>query len=502
MIKRTISWRPAVAALALLSLWSCDSADLTGLAGTGDPIQLSKELSLGELEQALQADVARLEIELFPQEAVARRVEVRSPEARSEDETVAGRVGAVSATETGGALTLLLGGLELTFDGETALFGPGGDDISAGSFIEQVQAALADGLEPAVIAKRPPPDAPQDAGVAFFLATEIRRLAEPEGWSIAINADGDNVEVNTAPQDGEPDGWIHVLGLTIELRISDGITEIVAEETEVDDVVEFEGHVSSVDVQAGTFTFSDGTLVRITDLTQILEADVEHPLTSLEQVQAALAEELDVVAWGGGILESEEPRVIAALELRFAVAGGEEEEDNTVEFEGHVSHVDIGASTFTLKNGTVLEITDATAVVTTGEGELLGSLEEVAGALEAGKQIVAFGAAEVSGHEPLTLVALEMRFRVVVHKEEFEGMVASVQLGEGTATLANGTTIQIAPEVTEFKQAEQGESLLSLEAVYDAIEAGGSVVAWGHGEVESEEPLRITALEVYFVLSE
>jgi len=498
-MKRNWIRAAALTCLALAGVAACGD-DVTGPLATGEPIQLSREITLGELEAVLQSGTVRLEVELLPQEPIARRVEVRLAEAQSEDEAIAGHVATVTASENGGVVSLLLDGIDITFSAETALRGPGGDELGITEFAERVQGALNDGLEPALIAWRAPPDVPQDPDLNLFLATEIRLLEESEGWLLSVNADADNVELNTSGQDGQPDGWVHLLGQAVQLRVSDGVTEIVTEEMGVDDAVEFEGHVSSVNLEAETFTFSDGTLVRITELTQILEADVDQPLLTLQQVHAALGEGLDVVAWGGGTLESKEPRILEALELRFAVAGGES--DDILEFEGFVSQVDVGTSTFTLKNGTVVSITDPSVVMTTGEGELLANLEQVAAALGDGKHVLAYGAAQVAGHEPLTLIALEMRFLVTVPKVEFEGMVATADPAAGTFTLTDGTIVRVVPGVTQIKEAEGGHSLPSLQAVADALDVGDDVVAWGHGEVESEEPLRVVALAVYFVLSQ
>jgi hypothetical protein len=174
-----------------------------------------------------------------------------------------------------------------------------------------------------------------------------------------------------------------------------------------------------------------------------------------------------------------------------------------VSFEGYVTSVDFGTSSFTLKNGTVVVIAEHTELITVGDGELLGSLEEVQAALDAGDEVVAWGAGEVQSVEPLTIVACEMRFllKPASNYADFEGYVETVDLeGLGSFTLADGTVVLMV-EATVIKQAEQGEPLMSLTAVQEALEGGNDVIAWGEGEQESAEPLTISALKVWFVLA-
>ncbi len=498
-------YRLLVTALSALTLavWACTEADITGPDGSNEPIQLSREITLGELQEALSAAAARVEIQLFEEGQVARRLVLRHAEALADEEEVESRVSAVQALDNEGTLTLRIGELSVGFDHETHFRGPGGDDISYGAFVERVQAMLADQFEPTVEARRPPADLPQGPLDAGFFASALRLFEEGEGPAIEINIDLDNLELNTDRQDGEADGWINVLGLHIELRISDGVTELASEDAEVADEVEFEGFVESVDLEAYSFTFTDGTVVRLVEATQILEADGAQALLSLEAVKAALEDGLAVVAWGCGELESMEPRVIVARELRFAVHGDGGDARDIVEFEGFVVSVNVDLGTFTLTNGTVVRITDRTELIHSGTGETLGSLEAVREALDAQLQVIAYGAGEVESAEPLTLVALEMRFVLAESGpaiEEFEGAVASVDLeGIGSFTLGNGVVVHMR-EDTQIGQAEQGQPLMSLAAVREALEAQNDVVAWGRGEVEGIEPLTLAALEVYFVI--
>ncbi len=494
-----------IAAALCLSLWACDDSNITGLGDTsGDPIQLSREITLSELEETLTSAAARLEIELFAEGLVAHRVILRPPEWLDEGERVAGRVADLTMGESGGLLTLTTQGLSVSFDAETR-FGSGEEELSFTAFVDLVQGYLAEGLEPGVEAVRAPPDLPQAAADPNFLARKIRLLQESEGPAIEINVDLDNLEINADRAEGEPDGWLNVLGVAIELRISDGVTELVTEAAGEEDAVEFEGFVESVNVDLGYFTFTDGTQVFITENTQILEADAERPLTSLEEVHAALGEGLDVVSWGGGLLVSVEPRKINALELRFAVHTGDDDGGEIVEFEGLVVSVSLEDGSFTLTNGTIVRITDRTVLVEAGEGESLLSLVAVKEALESGFEVFAYGAGEVECADPLTLIALEMRFVLKSgdsNVQEFEGFVESVSMeGSGSFMLNTGTIVRMTEE-TRIKEPEAGQALFSLAAVSEALEAGQTVLAWGKGEVEGEEPLTLAAIEVFFVITE
>lgn len=493
----------AAAAIAFsLAQWGCDGNALTEPTGPTGAINFSREITLTDLEGALGTGIARVEVDLFSEGLVARRVLLARPEKTGEAEEIESQIIAIQTTDGDESVTLALGGLQIGFGGQTHFGAPDRDQLSFGAFVERVQASLAEGSEPRVRARREPPDAPQPPDVADFNAGSLVLLAESEHPALAVNVSGENLEVNANRQDGQPDAWLNIFGLRIELRVSDGVTELGSEEATTSDAVQFEGHVASVDLEASSFTFSDGSVVRAVDGTHIFEADVEHPLTSLAEVKAALENGLDVVAWGGGTLESVEPRVIVALELRFAVSGGGPE---IIDFEGHVSSVNLEASTFTLTNGTIVSVVEGTThLVTTGDGELLGSLAAAKEALDAGKDVVAWGAAEVQGNEPLTLLALEIRFLVTnpgPTVESFEGTVASVNLDLHQFTLSSGTVVRLT-DGTQIQQAEQGQPLMSLEAVRDALESGSGVVAWGSGEVEGVEPLKLAATEVYFVLAQ
>jgi hypothetical protein len=488
----------AALSVAGLGVWSCGD-DITGIDTLGDPIQLSSEITLDDFQQALTDGAARVGIGLVGDGMVAQRIVLSQPEAKAEAEAIESQIVGMEISGDDGMLTLMLDGFQVTFGRETR-FTAGKNELAFEHFQAEVTGALNAGFEPASRATRPAPDQPQDPAVATFFAHELKLLERGEGPWMSINVDEDNLQVNAGRQDGEPDGFLNVLGMSVELRVSDGITELVTKETNISDAVEFEGVVASVDLTEGTFTFSDGTLVRLVEETQILETDREIQLLSLEAVWEALEANHKVVAWGGGELESKQPRVIVALELRFAIHG-DDGGKKLVEFEGYVTSVNEGEGYFVLTNGTKVRVTEHTVLVDKGDGESLMSLGAVAEALPAGRQVFAYGAAEVESAEPLILVACEMRFVLklaVGDTREFEGWVHSVNETEAFFKLGNGIVIQIVDN-TQFKAAEHGTAIMSLAALREAL-TGHDVVAWGYGEVIVIDPLTIAAAEVYLIM--
>jgi hypothetical protein len=192
------------------------------------------------------------------------------------------------------------------------------------------------------------------------------------------------------------------------------------------------------------------------------------------------------------------------IELRISegitALHAERDDLETKEFCGKVKSVNASAGTFQLADGTIVRIVDDTKFAyEIGDEHRLGSLEDVAAALEADKQIESAGYGVIEGREPLTIAAIHVVFEIAgPAMKSYEGDVTSVD--EGTVTLANGTVIRITDD-TEIKQnSEDDRYLAPLSAVADSLEAGRKVVAWGEGVLESEEPLTIRAVCAVFKL--
>ena len=168
-----------------------------------------------------------------------------------------------------------------------------------------------------------------------------------------------------------------------------------------------------------------------------------------------------------------------------------------VDFEGMVASVN--GSSFTLTDGTVVEIVDGTEIEHCDDHDELCSLAEVERALAAGFLVEAEGEGVVTGTDPLTIVASEVEFEIEDDDDdlpgdlEFEDRVASVDVAGRTLTLANGTIVQVADD--QF--IDHSSDLLTLQAAAVAVDAGRYVEAEGDAElVDAGPPLVLNALDI------
>ena len=456
-----------------------------------DPYQFFSEVSLPEFEQLVQDGGARVEIIVSEDALVAREVEVRGGTALAEEEEVAGRVASIQSGGAAGALTLQLGDLSIGFTEHTA-FRMGDDELSFEQFVGHVAEAVAFDEAPNVKAERAPSDRAQDPSDPSFVASRISLIGSDHAQEIDINVDLDNLVRNDAPP---PDGWLHVLGLRIELRVSEGTTKLHAERKDLAKE-EFGGKVGSVNVDQQTFKLMDGTVVKIVDDTKInYEPGDEHRLGSLEAVAAALEAGKKVVSAGYGVVESVEPTTIAAIHVVFEVAPPPMEG-----FEGEVESVNEDAGTLTLANGVVVHLVDDTQIKSDREDyRYLTSLGAVAEALAAGETVITWGEGTIEIEEPFTITAACIVFkRDLPPPTSFEGEILSVDEAAGTVTITNGTVVVITDETEIKHQTDDARLLTSLGAVAEALAAGETVITWGQGMAQSEEPLVISAHHVVF----
>ena len=313
------------AALVLLVVAACDH---TSTDPRFNSIQFSRTISLPDAQSLLQSGPTRVVVRAIPGMVVARRVEIETSEELARSEEIRSRISAISATADAGTVTLELGGLQVGFnsstrfqpddgdgDGHAAPMSEGGDGgTTLADFVARVQADLAAGRRPAVKARRTPPATPQAPDDATFLATELRLDQENDHPRISLNVTSANLVTSPTPP---PDAVLKVLGLSIELRVSDGTTTLRAENPEVDDEQEFEGMVQSVDQTANTVTLTDGTIIHIvsgTELEAREDGDDEH-LASLADVQAALTAGRPVKAEGEGLVTGANPLTIDAVTI-------------------------------------------------------------------------------------------------------------------------------------------------------------------------------------------
>jgi hypothetical protein len=405
---------PLTLMLTLL-VTGCDTSSTA--PGRVTPVQFSTVISLPDLQTHLTGP-ARVQVRIIPGGLVARAVELKGGDELTRPEVIRGRVTAISGSGDKGTLTLELGGLKIDFT-STTKFRPDGDGdgaapVALADFVARVQAEITAGAHPAVQAQRAAPAQPQAPGDAGFTATELRLDDQADHAVIELNITGDNLIKNQTPP---PDGWLKVLGLMIELRVTDGTTKLSAQTPEAEGENEFAGLVQSVDATAGTVTLKSGTVINIVAGTEIegKEGDADDRLASLADVQAALTAGKSVKAEGEGLAKAGTPPTIDAIKIEFEVVGADhrppEPPVTAVEFEDTVASVDVVNARFTLGNGAVVHVTDHTVIAS--EHGLL-SLKAVADTLAAHVRVRAEGRATVdAAGPPPTLTAFWVRFEAV-----------------------------------------------------------------------------------------
>lgn len=252
-------------------------------------------------------------------------------------------------------------------------------------------------------------------------------------------------------------------------------------EIEADEV---EGVVATVDTGGGSFTLEGGVTVELAAGATI---DAEGDLHALGQVEAALAGGATVRAEADGSFDGE---VFVATTVKFQVDGevdggidGEIDGDASVELDGTVTGVDVGARTFVVAGATVLLETDA-LIDASGD---LHALAEVAAALTAGQTV----RAEVDGTlDGGIVVATDVSFEIDAAVDgddgadddgdggdgdasiEIDGIVTSVDLGARTFVVGDATVFLEADGLIDG-----GGDLTTLAAVAAALAASQTVEA-------------------------
>jgi len=414
------SLRAFPAALALtLVVAACDSS--TSGPKSTLPAQFSTQISLPDFQNNLLTGPARVEVSVVPGTLTARRVVIEEPDQLARPERVRSRVTAITAGPDTATLTLELGGLQIAVNGSTRLRPDDGDaghqmmstdgsvsGMTLADFVARIQADLAAGRSPAVNATRQPPAQPQTPDDGSFLAATLQLNEGNNHSRIELNATAANLTTNPTPP---PDAFLKLLGVSLELRVSDGTTKLRVETPEAEGAEEFHGVVQSVDQTAQTVTLMDGTIIRIVAGTEFEanEGDHDDHLTSLAAVQDALTAGKTVKAEGRGLIDGTTPLTIDAIRIEFEVEGEELPPPvMMVEFEDTVASVDVAGSTFTLGDDAVVTVTDQTRFDPEGD---LHSLQEVSDALAGNHRVRAEGHATVTAAgPPPALTALFVRF--------------------------------------------------------------------------------------------
>lgn len=476
--------RPTGVIALCLAFMACEqladpSSDTPELFQNGTVADAASQLDEGATAHAA--------ITLAGDRMLARKVRLSPPADR---EALVSRVAAVEESGSGGSITLALGSIKVGFDAATEFTVGEGEPVAREIALARLKGALSEGAHPWVELARPAPASPQSPGDATFLAQMIRLLVEADAPQVRLNVDWDNLQRNATPP---PDGWLAVLGLKIEVRVSEGLTVI---ELANDAVAkrEFEGRVTAVDLEARALTLENGTVVQTAGETEIALHDKDAgSLPSLEAAAQAMDAGLAVVAAGVGLVRTEDPLVLVALRLRLTLRA------ELHEFHGPVASVDLRARTFTLEDGTIVRLFAGTVVFYGDDPVRFRSLEAVAEALAAGQEVIASGVGAVLGQK--SLLALRVVFSRAL--KQFEGLVVAVDLTARTVRLEDGTVVKVPPAPTAIQRSAGEEDpviLHTIEAVAEAVEAGKQVLAAGLGILVSEDPVTIEAVRVVFFL--
>jgi hypothetical protein len=400
-------------ATILLTLFAA-ACDPSPSGPSSNPIQFSRTVSLPDAQSLLQTGPTRVEVRVIPGTLIARRVELEESREMTRPEEVRSRVTAVTTGTDTATFTLEVGGLQIAANGATTIRHGDRDGDAAQSaarladFVALVQADIAAGHNPTLTASRQPPTTPQGPDDGGFLAADLK-LNEGNSHSvIKLNIAAANLVTNPTPP---PDGFLKVLGVSLELRLSDGTTKLKQENPELEGVREFEGLVQSVDLTAQTVTLKDGTIIRIVAGTEFdaREGEGDDHVTGLPAVQDALTAGKTVRAEGRGLVDSANPLTLDAIRIEFEVEGEEPPPPVMMEeFEGTVASVDIAGSTFTLASGAVVTVTSDTRIEAEGD---LHTLQAVSDALAAQHPVRAEGHATLTAAgPPPALTALDVNF--------------------------------------------------------------------------------------------
>lgn len=165
---------------------------------------------------------------------------------------------------------------------------------------------------------------------------------------------------------------------------------------------EFEGRVTSVNLENSTFTLSGGRVVRITDETTI---ENDGDLFTLQEVAEALETGMPVEAEGDGYLDGD---VFVATHAKFETEDDDSEEGER-DFDAFISSVSLENSTVTLQDERVIKITDDTVIDDSGD---FLDLESVRNALEQGQTVAADGRGVKSDEAGITILASLIEFEI------------------------------------------------------------------------------------------
>jgi hypothetical protein len=360
----------ALFAAAALVVTACDSGTMTGAkpGGPSGSTLFADQITVNAFNTILASGTSRVGVRVYPGTLTAARVRVRQGDQTNAPERI---VSEVTALDTGStdAITLSLGGIRVTFDATTKFEGwndDRDDNDSAGmgeaGFVARLQAALAAGHHPAVVAMRQAPATPQGPNDSTFFAQALRLDDDADRPSIEMNVTQANLALVTTPP---PDAWLTLLGRPFAIDVTGGKTTINQSTDHTMGAVPFEGRVTAVDTGKGTATLADSTVLQVVAGTEFERPDGDEdgsPLNTLAAVATALAAGDTVDAAGQGLKVGTD--TLDVIEVRFRIRDNEHFEPMVVGFEGRVTSADTMSGKVILGDGTTIDVTDSTHFVT------------------------------------------------------------------------------------------------------------------------------------------
>ncbi|MGD2124210.1 MAG: hypothetical protein PVJ76_20940, partial [Gemmatimonadota bacterium] len=351
--------------LVFAALWGC-SDDQNPLAQDEGlpPVASEGQTALQALGNAASISQVRLEVELRSrgEEWFADEVEIETQSDLGKMERIESP--ALSADRSTGTVILKIGRLAVNVSSNARFELDFGHQVSREDFFDQLDYELASGATPGIEVLRSASSQPQSPQDTEFVADMIRLDSSSDDQTLDLNMDGRHLVLM-----GESSGALTLLNTQIEIDLQGG--SLIEERTEEESgAVEIKGLAASVNTGDGSVELLDGTIIRIVEGTQIEGVGDPDHLGSLEEVDAALNEGLDVKVEAEAVPVS--GVVFNAVEIEFETKGG------IAEFAGRVASVDLNAGTFTLTNGRTYTVPMG-AEEGEGEGEAEGQAEEEEG---------------------------------------------------------------------------------------------------------------------------
>lgn len=376
----------ALFAAAAIAVTACDNSNMTGAKQPNPGAGLfADQITLGGFSTILSSGTSRVAIRVIPGTVTIGRLRVRQGDQINAPERIVSEV--ASLDTTAGNIVLSLGGITVSFDATTKFEGWHNDmeqddsaPIGEAGFISRLEAALAAGHHPTIVALRAAPTTPQAPTDGSFHADALRLNDDADRPTIEMNVTSANLANATTPP---PDAFLTVLNVAFGIDVTGGKTRIDANRRNTAGAIHFEGRVASVDTVGGTATLADstGTVIKVPTGGEIErpddhDEDFDNPLSSLARVAAALAAGDTVDAAGFGLKAGTD--TIDAVEVRFRVRNNHEFEPTVVAFEGGVTSADTMSGKVILGDGRTIDVTDSTHFVT-----MDGGLPNLAAVLQA-----------------------------------------------------------------------------------------------------------------------